>query len=145
MRMILCALSICLTFSRTNLARAQATAETEQYADLESVGDGQQTPRLVRAHHQWDLLRLTDVIDLGCEIQSPQCHAEQEPQPGHDAVAVADAHARLGKVQLEKADVLGCGGVSGNNLIRRAESWLRPRPPARFGRNRGQRGAATAQ
>src|SRR4030088_1815549 len=87
MRMILCALSICLTFSRTTSPAPQATAkrETEQYADLENVGDGQQTPRLVRAHHQWDLLRLTDVIDLGCEIQSPQCHAEQEPQPGHDA------------------------------------------------------------
>ncbi|HEV7445277.1 MAG TPA: hypothetical protein VGO18_21960 [Steroidobacteraceae bacterium] len=98
-----------------HLSRAQATAirETEQYADLENVGDGQQTPRLVRAHHQWDLLRLTDVIDLGCEIQSPQCHAEQEPQPGHDAVAVADAHARLGKVQLEKADILKCSRVRG--------------------------------
>src|SRR4030088_2840716 len=96
-----------------HLSRAQATAirETEQYADLENVGDGQQTPRLVRAHHQWDLL--TDVIDLGCEIQSPQCHAEQEPQPGHDAVAVADAHARLGKVQLEKADILKCSRVRG--------------------------------
>ena len=67
--------------------------------------------RLVRAHHQRDLLRLTDVIDLGGKIQSPQRHAEQEPQPGHDAVAIADAHAGLGQVQLEAADVLGCGRV----------------------------------
>ena len=52
------------------------------------------------------LLRLTDVIDLGGKIQAPQCHAEQEPQPGHDAVAIADAHAGLGQVQLEPADIL---------------------------------------
>ena len=87
-------------------AQAAAIAETEQHADLEAAGDGQQAPRLVRAHHQRNLLRLTDVIDLGGKIQSPQRHAEQEPQPGHDAVAVADAHARLGQVQLEPADVL---------------------------------------
>src|SRR5713226_6104506 len=114
-RMMLCALSICLTFSRTNFARAQAAAiaETEQYADLEAAGDGEQTPHLVRAHHQRDLLRLMDVIDLGGKIQSPQRHAEQEPQPGHDAVAVADAHAGLGQLQLEQADVLSCGRVRG--------------------------------
>src|SRR6266446_9357333 len=40
------------------------------------------------------------------KIQSPQCHAEQEPQPGHDAVAIADAHPGLGQVQLEPADIL---------------------------------------
>ena len=70
-------------------------------------------PRLVLAHHQRDLLRLADVIDLGGKIQSPQRHAEQEPQPGHDAVAIADAHANLGQVQLEAADVLECGRVGG--------------------------------
>ena len=84
-----------------------AIAETEQHADLEAAGDGQQAPRLVLAHHQRDLLRLTDVIDLGGKIQSPQRDAEQEPQPGHDAVAIADAQARLGQVQLEPTDVLG--------------------------------------
>src|SRR6202171_1442745 len=77
-----------------HLAGAQpaAIAETEQCASLEAAGDGQQAPRLVLAHHQRDLLRLADVIDLGGKIQSPQRHAEQEPQPGHDAVAIADAH-----------------------------------------------------
>jgi hypothetical protein len=77
-------------------AQAAAIAETEQGADLEVAGDGQQAPRLVRAHHRRYLLRLTDVIDLGGKIQSLQRHAEQEPQPGHDAVAIADAHACLG-------------------------------------------------
>src|ERR1700680_5209736 len=72
-------------------AQPAAIAETEQCASLEAAGDGQQAPRLVLAHHQRDLLRLTDVIDLGGKIQSPQRHAEQEPQPGHDAVAIADA------------------------------------------------------
>src|SRR6476620_9346199 len=98
-----------------HLAGAQpaALAETEQCASLEAAGDGQQAPRLVLAHHQRDLLRLADVIDLGGKIQSPQRHAEQEPQPGHDAVAIADAHANLGQVQLEAADVLECGRVGG--------------------------------
>src|SRR5438445_302874 len=75
--------------------QAAAIAETEENARLEAAGNGQQALRLVRAHHQRNLLWLTDVIDLGGKIQSPQRHAEQEPQPGHDAVAVADARAGL--------------------------------------------------
>src|SRR4029077_19004928 len=51
--------------------QAAAIAETEQHAGLEARGDGQQAPRLIRAHHQRDLLRLTDVIDRGGQIQSP--------------------------------------------------------------------------
>src|SRR4249919_1453868 len=94
-------------------AQAAAIAETEQHAGLEARGDGEQAPRLVRAHHQRDLLGLAEVIDLGGEIQSPQRHAEQEPHPGHDAVAIADAHARLGQVQLEQADVFKGGRVRG--------------------------------
>jgi hypothetical protein len=63
-----------------DLAGAKTTtiAEAEQYADLEAAGDGEQTRRLVRAHHQWDLPRLTDVIDLGCKVQSPQHEAAQK-------------------------------------------------------------------
>ena len=53
------------------------------------------------------------MIDLGCKVQSPQRDAEQKPQPGHDAVTVADAHARLGQVQLEQADVLERGRLRG--------------------------------
>src|SRR6516225_5277583 len=88
-----------------HLAGAQAAAVAE------TASDSEQVTRLVRAHYQRDLLRLTDVIDLGGKIQSPQCHAEQEPQPGHDAVAIADAHAGLGRVQLEPADILRRRGV----------------------------------
>src|SRR5271165_491921 len=58
-------------------AQAAAIAETEQRADLEIAGDGQQAPRLVRAHHPRYLLGLTDVIDLGGKIQAPQSHAER--------------------------------------------------------------------
>src|SRR6516165_62445 len=94
-------------------AQAAAIAETEQRADLEVAGDGQQPPRLVRAHHQRYLLRLTDVIDLVGQIQSPQGHAEQEPQPGHDAIAIADAHTGLGQVQLEAPDILSRRRVGG--------------------------------
>src|ERR1019366_8261502 len=57
---------------------------------------------LVRAHHQRDLLGFFDVIDLGGKIQSPQRHAEQEPEPGRDAVAIADARPRLRQVQLDR-------------------------------------------
>ena len=90
-----------------------AIAETEQCAYLEARGDGQQPLHLILAHHQWNLLRLTDVINLGGQIQSPQRHAKQEPQPGHDAVTIADAHAYLGQVQLEQADILERRSVRG--------------------------------
>ena len=94
-------------------AQAAAIAETEQHAGLEARGHGQQAPRLVRAHHLRYLLRLAEVIDLGGKIQSPQCHAQQEPHSGHDAVAIANAHARLGQVQLEQANVLKGSRVRG--------------------------------
>src|SRR6202049_1916627 len=107
-----------------HLAGAQpaAIAETEQCASLEAAGDGQQAPRLVLAHHQRDLLRLTDVIDLGGKIQSPQRHAEQEPQPGHDAVAIANAYTSLGQAQLETADVIRRGRV-GRSLEKRSKTF----------------------
>jgi hypothetical protein len=37
--------------------------------------------RLVRAHHQWYLLGLTNVIDLICKIQSPQCTRNKHRSP----------------------------------------------------------------
>src|SRR6202521_5740208 len=75
-----------------HLAGAQATAiaETEQHAQLEAARDRQQAPRLVLAHHQRNPLRLTKVKNLGRKVQPPQRHAKQEPQPSHDAVAIAD-------------------------------------------------------
>src|SRR4029077_5264638 len=94
-------------------AQAAAIAETKQHAHLEAARDREQAPGLVRAHHQRNLLRLTEVINLGRKIQSPQRHAKQEPQPGHDAVAIADARARLGKMQLKPADILRRGRVRG--------------------------------
>src|SRR5471032_253336 len=94
-------------------AQAAAIAETEQHAHLEAARDREQAPGLVLAYHQRNLLRLTEVINLGRKIQSPQRHAKQEPQPGHDAVAIADARARLGKMQLKPADILRRGRVRG--------------------------------
>src|ERR1700738_3354742 len=94
-------------------AQAAAIAETEQHAHPEAARDREQAPGLVLAHHQRNLLRLTEVINLGRKIQSPQRHAKQEPQPGHDAVAIADARARLGKMQLKPTDILRRGRVRG--------------------------------
>src|SRR6476620_10915989 len=101
-------------------AQAAAIAETKQHAHLEAARDRQQAPGLVRAHHQRNLLRLTEVINLGRKIQSPQRHAKQEPQPGHDAVAIADACPRLGKMQLKPADILRRGRVR-RTLEKRSE------------------------
>src|SRR5262249_9388950 len=50
---------------------------------------------------------------LGRKVQPPQRHAKQEPQPGHDPVAIADARTCLRKVQLEAANVLGGCYVGG--------------------------------
>src|SRR6516164_8723550 len=86
--------------------QAAPIAKTECHAGLEARGNGQHATRLVRTHHLRNLLRLADVINLGRELQPPQCHPQQEPHPGHDTVAIADARARLGKMQLKPADVL---------------------------------------
>src|SRR3984893_7975824 len=94
-------------------AQAAAIAGTEQPAHPEAARDREQAPGLVLAHHQRNLLRLTEVINLGRKIQSPQRHAKQEPHPGHDAVAIADARARLGKMQLKPADILRRGCLRG--------------------------------
>src|SRR5258708_30101473 len=112
---LLCAIDM-LDLQPDHLASTQAAAvaKTEQHADLEVVGDGQKPFRLVRAHHERNLLRLSDVVDLASKVQPPQRYAKQEPKPGHDAVAIADARAALGKVQLEAANVLRCCRVRGS-------------------------------
>jgi hypothetical protein len=51
------------------------------------------------------------VINLGGEIVPPERDTQQEPHPGHDAVAIADAEPALDQVQLEAADIVGGGGV----------------------------------
>jgi hypothetical protein len=52
-------------------AQTAAIAEAEQYAHLEAAGDRQQPARLVLAHHQRNLLRLAEVINLGGKVQPP--------------------------------------------------------------------------
>jgi hypothetical protein len=79
--MMFCARSMCLTFSLLAGAQAAAIAETEQHASLEAAGDREQAARLVLAHHQRNLLRLAEMINLGRKVQPPQCHAEQELHP----------------------------------------------------------------
>ena len=86
---------------RTHMNSTEATNINVVRKYFAGCGDGQQALGLVRAHHQRNLLRFADVINLGGKIQSPQRHAEQEPQPGHHAVAIANADSGLGQVQLE--------------------------------------------
>src|SRR5436190_6750814 len=87
-------------------AQSAAIAETEHHANLEIVSKRQQPLRFIRTYYQRNPLRRAQVIHLGSEVQAPQCHPEQEAQSGHDHIARADAHASLGQVQLEPADVL---------------------------------------
>src|SRR5271169_28579 len=70
---VLCAVDV-LDLQPDHLAGAQAAAisETEQHTSLEAAGHCQQAARLVLAHHQRNLLRLPDVIDLGGKVQPPQ-------------------------------------------------------------------------
>jgi hypothetical protein len=51
------------------------------------------------------------VIDLSSEIVSPERDTEQEPHPGHDAVAIADAQPALDQMKLEAADIIRASGV----------------------------------
>src|SRR5437588_6756666 len=62
-------------------AQSTAVAETEHHASLDTVGNRQQPLHFIRTYHQGNLLRCAQVIHLGGEVQTPQCHAEQEAQP----------------------------------------------------------------
>ena len=75
------------------------------------------------AHGERQPFRLLEVKDLGGEIVAPQRDAEQELQPGHDPVAIADAETALDQVQLEAANVVS-GGRVGRALQERCK------PPA---------------
>ena len=96
-----------------HLAGAQtgAVAESQHDVNLEIAGHGQQALGLVRADHQRDLLGFPDVVDLGGKVQPPERHAEQELEPGHDPVAIADAQSCVDQVQLEQPDIVGCGRI----------------------------------
>ena len=76
MRMMFCALSMC--FQPDDLAgtKAAAIAKTERHAGLEARGNSQYATRFVWRHYLRDLLRLTQVIDLGRKLQPPQRHAK---------------------------------------------------------------------
>src|SRR5260370_25984148 len=75
-------------------AQAAAIAETEQYTHLEAARDREQAPGLILAHHQRNLLRLTEGINLALNIHSPHRHAKTNPRPRQAPVAIADARAR---------------------------------------------------
>src|SRR6185312_15695984 len=45
--------------------------------------------------------------DLGRQIVATQRDAEQEPHPGHDPIAIADARTALDEVQLEMPHLVG--------------------------------------
>src|SRR5262249_53637111 len=69
---------------------------------------------------------------------SPQRHAQQKPQPGHDLIAGTDAQPCLGEVQLEPADILGRGRLRGS-LEKRREPLAAPQvaslcPPTKLAR-----------
>src|SRR5262249_32863757 len=57
---------------------AAAISETEQNAHLEPACDREQAARLVLAHHLWNPLWLTKMVDLGCKVRPPQGDAKQE-------------------------------------------------------------------
>jgi len=88
-------------------AQAAAVGEAQQQAILEARCGSEQTPHLLGAEHQRDLLRLGNVLDLVGDLGSSQRHPEQEGYPSHRTVAGADAHALLGQMQLKEPDILG--------------------------------------
>jgi hypothetical protein len=95
------------TISPARSPQPAAVAERQHDVHLGVARHDEQPLGLLRAHHQRQLLRLLEVVDLGGEIVPPQRDAEQKPHPGHDPVAIADAQALLDQVQLEAAHVVG--------------------------------------
>src|SRR6266542_5547824 len=70
-----------------------------QPARLQARGLGEHPLGLLRREHQRQLLRLLHVPELGSKLVMALRH----PNPGHDAVAIADARAARDEVQLEAA------------------------------------------
>jgi hypothetical protein len=60
-------------------AQTAAIAEREHGADLEIAGHGKEPIGLAWAHGERQLLRLLEVVDLGCQIAPSQRDAEQDP------------------------------------------------------------------
>ena len=88
-------------------AQAAAIGKAQQQPVLEAGSSIQQAPDLLGAEHQRDLLRLGHVLDLIRHLRASQRHPEQEGDPGHRAIAGADADTLLGQMQLEETNVLG--------------------------------------
>jgi hypothetical protein len=108
----LCAIDV-IRLKSNDLACTQTTAiaEGEHDVGLEFARHGEQPLGLFPAHGEGQLLRLFEVVDLGCEIVPPQRDAEQEPHSGHDPVTIADAVTSFDQVQLEAANIVGGGRV----------------------------------
>ena len=85
-----------------------AISEREHDPQSEAAGSrhGEQPPGLLRAQGQRQVQRLFDVIDFRRQIVPPQRYPEQEPYPGHDAVAVMNAGPVLDQMQLEAAHIV---------------------------------------
>src|ERR1700726_1479783 len=81
--------------------------EAEHRSRLQARRHGQDTFDLLRAQHRRQPLGLLDVPDLGRQIVTTERDAEQEPYPGHDPIAVADARPALDQVQLKSAHLVG--------------------------------------
>jgi hypothetical protein len=84
-----------------------AIAERQHHLDLDFIRHDHEPLGLARAHDQRQLDRLLQVIDLRRQIMPAQRHLEQELHTRHDPVAIADADAALGQMQLETSDVVG--------------------------------------
>src|SRR5271155_1915087 len=81
--------------------------QCEHRSRLQARRHGQDTLDLLRAQHRRQPLGLLDVPDLGRQIVATERDAEQEPHPGHDPIAVADARPALDQVQLKSAHLVG--------------------------------------
>jgi len=88
-------------------SQAAAVGETQQQAVFEARGGSEQVPHFLWTEHQWNLLRLGDVLDLIGDVGSSQRYPEQKGYPRHRTIAGADAHALLGEMQLKQPDILG--------------------------------------
>jgi hypothetical protein len=108
MRITIWALSISLERHHFGGAQAATVGEAQQQAVLEAGCGTEQASHFLGAKHQRDLLRLGNVLDPIGDLRAPQRHPKQEGDPGHRAVAGADAHTLLGQMQLEETDILSC-------------------------------------
>jgi hypothetical protein len=91
--------------------QARAIGDGQGGTMLEAFGRRQQASDFFGTQHRRQLAGIAQADELAGQIRPVERVREEEAQRGHGAVHRRGVHPKLRLMNLEPADVLGCGGV----------------------------------